>query len=44
MAARRTDPFTVEVIKRALISAAEQMFVSLGRTAKSTVIYEVLDY
>jgi N-methylhydantoinase B len=44
MKARRTDPFTVEVIKRALISAAEQMFVSLGRTAKSTVIYEVLDY
>jgi N-methylhydantoinase B len=44
MKGRRTDPFTVEVIKRALISAAEQMFVSLGRTAKSTVIYEVLDY
>jgi len=44
MRGRRTDPFTVEVIKRALISAAEQMFVSLGRTAKSTVIYEVLDY
>jgi len=41
---RTTDPFTVEVIKRALISAAEQMFVALGRTAKSSVIYEVLDY
>ena len=40
----RTDPFTVEVIKRALISAAEQMFVALGRTARSSVIYEVLDY
>ncbi|MGD9676090.1 MAG: hydantoinase B/oxoprolinase family protein, partial [Candidatus Bipolaricaulia bacterium] len=38
------DPFTVEVIKRALVSAAEQMFVALGRTAKSSVIYEVLDY
>ena len=38
------DPFTVEVIKRALISAAEQMFVALGRTAKSSVIYEVLDH
>jgi len=38
------DPFTVEVIKRALISAAEQMFAALGRTAKSSVIYEVLDY
>ena len=38
------DPFTVEVIKRALISAAEEMFVTLGRTSKSSVIYEVLDY
>jgi len=38
------DPFTVEIIKRALISAAEQMFVALGRTARSSVIYEVLDY
>ena len=38
------DPFTVEVIKRALISAAEQMFVAFGRTSKSSVIYEVLDY
>ena len=45
MTTKRTiDPFTVEVIKRALISAAEQMFVALGRTAKSSVIYEVLDY
>lgn len=38
------DPFTVEVVKRALISAAEQMFVAFGRTSKSSVIYEVLDY
>lgn len=38
------DPFTVEVIKRALISAAEQMFAAFGRTSKSSVIYEVLDY
>ncbi len=44
MKPRLTDPFTVEVIKRALVSAAEQMFAALGRTAKSTVIYEVLDY
>ncbi|MFC2077794.1 hydantoinase B/oxoprolinase family protein [Candidatus Bipolaricaulota bacterium] len=44
MTRRTTDPFTVEVIKRALISAAEQMFAALGRTAKSSVIYEVLDY
>lgn len=38
------DPFTVEVIKQALISAAEEMFISLGRTSKSPVIYDVLDY
>lgn len=44
MAVTKVDPFTVEVIKRALISAAEQMFVALGRTSKSSVIYEVLDY
>lgn len=45
MTVKRTiDPFTVEVIKRALISAAEQMFVAFGRTSKSSVIYEVLDY
>lgn len=44
MAITRVDPFTVEVIKRALISAAEQMFAAQGRTSKSSVIYEVLDY
>ena len=38
------DPFTVEVIKRALISAAEQMFAAIVRTSKSSVIYEVLDH
>jgi len=43
-AKRTIDPFTVEVIKRALISACEQMFAALGRTSKSSVIYEVLDY
>lgn len=44
MASTKSDPFTVEVIKRGLISAAEQMFAALGRTSKSSVIYEVLDY
>jgi len=44
MGEHRIDPFTVEVIKRALVSSAEQMFAALGRTAKSSVIYEVLDY
>lgn len=41
---KNIDPFTVEVIKQALISAAEEMFISLGRTSKSPVIYDVLDY
>lgn len=38
------DPFTREVITNALQSAAEEMFINLGRTAKSSVIYETLDY
>lgn len=38
------DPFTQEVIVNALRSAAEEMFINLGRTAKSSVIYETLDY
>lgn len=38
------DPFTREVIINALRSAAEEMFLNLGRTAKSSVIYETLDY
>lgn len=38
------DPFTREVIANALQSAATEMFINLGRTAKSSVIYETLDY
>ena len=38
------DPFTREVITNALQSAAEEAFINLGRTAKSSVIYETLDY
>jgi len=38
------SPFTFEIIKNGLIVAAEEMFHSWGRTAKSPVIYEVLDY
>lgn len=39
-----TDPFTMEVILNGLYAAAREMFVTLGRTAKSPIIYEVLDY
>lgn len=41
---RRTDPFTIEIILDGLYSAAREMFVTLGRTSKSPIIYEVLDY
>ncbi|MGH2605987.1 MAG: hydantoinase B/oxoprolinase family protein, partial [Anaerolineales bacterium] len=39
----RTDPFTVEIIGEMLRASAEEMFVTLGRTAQSPIIYEVLD-
>jgi len=39
-----TDLFTLEIIQNGLIAAAEEMFLVWGRTAKSPVIYEVLDY
>lgn len=38
------DIFTLEIIKNGLIVANEEMFYAFGRTAKSPVIYEVLDY
>lgn len=41
---RELDPFTREVITNALRSAADESFINLGRTAKSSVIYETLDY
>ncbi|NIQ05911.1 MAG: hydantoinase B/oxoprolinase family protein [Candidatus Korarchaeota archaeon] len=40
----KIDPFTVEIIKKSLKVAAEEMFYAFGRTAKSPVIYEVLDF
>ena len=45
-AARRTDmdPFTLEIIKNALVAIGDEMFVALQRTSMSTIIYEVLDY
>ncbi len=38
------DPFTVEIIREQLIAAAEESFITLGRTSQSPIIYEVLDY
>jgi N-methylhydantoinase B len=39
-----TDPFTVEIIREQLIAAAEESFITLGRSSQSPIIYEVLDY
>ncbi len=44
MAQKHADIFTLEIIQEGLISAAEEMFHAFGRTSKSPVIYEVLDY
>jgi N-methylhydantoinase B len=38
------DPFTVEIIKDGLVAVSDEMFIALGRTAMSTIIYETLDY
>ncbi|ATW28499.1 hydantoinase B/oxoprolinase family protein [Candidatus Formimonas warabiya] len=40
----KVDPFTRENITQGLIAAAEEMFLTWGRTSQSTIIYEVLDY
>ncbi|MFV2070434.1 MAG: hydantoinase B/oxoprolinase family protein, partial [Pirellulales bacterium] len=37
------DPFTIEIIGEMLRASAEEMFLTLGRTAQSPIIYEVLD-
>lgn len=38
------DPFTLEIVKNRLIVLAEEMFATQGRTSKSPIVYEVLDY
>ena len=38
------DPFTVEIVKEALVAIGDEMFVAMQRTSMSTIIYEVLDY
>jgi N-methylhydantoinase B len=40
----KCDPFTVEIVRDQLIAAAEESFISLGRSSQSPIIYEVLDY
>lgn len=40
----RFDPFTLTIIHNALVSASEEMFTVTARTAKSPIIYDVLDF
>lgn len=44
MASKQVDPVLVQVVRNALDSVAEQMSVTIRRTAYSTIIREVLDY
>jgi N-methylhydantoinase B len=44
MAKPKVDPFTMEIIKDALVAIGDEMFVATQRTSMSTIIYEVLDY
>jgi N-methylhydantoinase B len=41
---RKIDEFTLDIIESNLNASAEESFVAFGRTSKSPVIYEVLDY
>lgn len=38
------NPFTFEIIRNGLKTACEEMFVAFGKSARSQVIYETLDY
>ena len=39
-----SDAFTLNIIHNALVSACEEMFTVTARTAKSPIIYDVLDF
>ncbi len=43
-AGRARDPFTLEVVKNALASIADEMAATIQRTARSFVVKEALDY
>ena len=43
-AAPSLDPVQLEIIRNALIAAAEEMSVTIWRTSRSTVVREMLDY
>jgi N-methylhydantoinase B len=44
MEEKAPDPFTMEIVKNALVALGDEMFYALQRTSKSPIIYETLDY
>ena len=44
MATATVDPVQLEIIRNALVAAAEEMSVTIWRTSRSTVVREMLDY
>ena len=40
----KIDQITLDIIKDSLAAAGEEMFISIARSSKSPVIYEVLDF
>lgn len=40
----KLDQITLDIIKDSLAAAGEEMFISIARSSKSPVIYEVLDF
>src|SRR5690606_14466993 len=40
----RDDPFTIEIIKEALVAIGDEMFAALIRTSMSPIIYETTDF
>ena len=43
MSRKPSDLFTLEIIQNSLQAVADEMFVAMGKTAMSSIIYEVLD-
>jgi N-methylhydantoinase B len=44
MAEKKVDVITLDIIKDSLQAIGEEMFLSVARTSKSPIIYEVLDF
>jgi len=44
MIEHKSDPFSQEIIKNALVAIGDEMFEAMARSSMSPIIYEVLDY